>query len=639
MQIGSRERKVLRRLLWPLVRIVIQWRIWGFRQPLPEPKKETYRPEWEDLTWRSITRTIGGGSAGVATVASAILAILIPPLSLVLSAEIPAVATAIVVLAFMVLGPVTIAVASCVAAYGSMCSQSPQRYADTALRGRNESEIITSISYHVYVACRTFQRNTEPLEKYLPRDRDSTVDVSCILRDREYIEDQIQEVSDAMEWQELMLMRLLALKTVAAEELGIPRRRLCDHLLQYSPLIQRHMTRKYVSTWNAVLVHVHLHGAAELTTDLCSRLYQNRRIHTESADRALLQTYVLDNKDLHGAIYALASEHSTSGAVFQYAKALAAVAATALQSIDAANGVEKKDIARDKARTRLKFLFRKQRAYPGFEPHKALSNMFSEECSENSALECISKGQPLAADERNVETKRGMARTQLATLKGIDALATNIIRESQTNVADKFTDYAKLWFYSTDSSDKRIIITHGYSKTVRRALRWGLQTLVDKHSIAEKSLPKIFVMNTEHSEEADQYDARRMVFELTDDRETYLRDVNYGNEELLLSLLGQNSRFMVLLGAENVLADNSILHPRGTNRLLPLLEEVSKHPNGCVVAVAESYKQQGYDLVKTNEFHRYHFDRIRYYDAKLFDKVLLGEPLSALGHDVEQEKA
>ena len=86
----------------------------------------------------------------------------------------------------------------------------------------------------------------------------------------------------------------------------------------------------------------------------------------------------------------------------------------------------------------------------------------------------------------------------------------------------------------------RWIVTHGYSKTVRNALKRGLARSGECDSV--------FVMFAEGD---DYRDAQRMVYELCEGEEgAGILAVSRGDESILPGLLKQHDDVIVTLGAE-----------------------------------------------------------------------------------------
>ena len=191
----------------------------------------------------------------------------------------------LLVLTLYVLG-----VAICYSAYVALRAQSAEQYARTSLAGRNASESLEVLAYESRAACLDFCVEVADLDKFLREEvltrgqlRPSfEKQILASLSRQDGLLEQLDSLRSHNIKQERGLARLLRMKELAADRLGIPRRRLCDHVLQYSPQMHQELAQKFLVNWDVIVVAVTQTNGQALSPLTRNRIRslarQNRRL-------------------------------------------------------------------------------------------------------------------------------------------------------------------------------------------------------------------------------------------------------------------------------------------------------------------------------------------------------------------------
>ena len=136
---------------------------------------------------------------------------------------------------------------------------SPAEYAGVLIAGRSAPEILYVIAKHIEAECRAFSDVADGISHYHAKllhavvANEKTDECREALKEIEPDSDSVDDLIAALRQlvidQHSHLQRIEEMKRVAAVELDIPARRLCDYVFQYSPAIQRDRVRKYLYNW------------------------------------------------------------------------------------------------------------------------------------------------------------------------------------------------------------------------------------------------------------------------------------------------------------------------------------------------------------------------------------------------------
>ncbi|HEX9670069.1 MAG TPA: hypothetical protein VGC93_11365 [Thermoanaerobaculia bacterium] len=489
----------------------------------------------------------------------------------------------------------------------------PQTYASILLAGRPADEVLAVISRHVVRSCKRTLEVAEQGRKLfgdlearlvsMPRSLDEV--------ERSRIDQLRQAVLRLIQKEHAPLLRIEAMKLRASKELDIPPRRLCDHVFQYSPSMHRDRLQKYLGLWGELRDLPMTYADAKFK-DLAA---QNNSFANNARRRIRFQEQILCNHDLHGYIVQLASFHSTSGALQTYSEALKSLANVAQKCLEHAPRKAKvRERTIEEIERQFQFLYRKQRAHPGFDLHALLlrASRLINGGAVPSPFEHLLEALGADSSFRHLLTDDVLA--QFATLP---AQLAALIGKSRKHISSRFESVYAEWF--SDPSRPGYIVSHGYSRTVLSVLK-GIRP--PQGSSGHPAVPRLFFIL---GEEEDSFDTRVMEFELKEEG-TQRRAWSFGagSEHHLLGLLAREDAVLILLGAECFDSDRRVVHPRGIfRRLDQLVRELSERGiRSLVVVVAESYKLHGTSLTSDTTFYGQHFDRIALYDPQWIDLIV-----------------
>ncbi len=600
---------------WPLV-LLMRW-----KPLLATPRIDArHRVFWRTTLYRSIRRAVSMGDGASGTWFLGVTSIYIG----VLFAVHPTGWWLALAIAGGVLGGIlTIAAAG----YTALRVQTPARFAETLLDGRSTPEAIRVTAFFVRELCLASRANLRTLHDRLQRelpefenvDSTNTAKVEALLdgiaEKRAMLDEAISAYTRALLLQTQYVERVQALKRALATRLGLPRRRVCDHLLQFSPALFTSRMRKYAENWQT-LAHAASRRYANLDRPLRRRieglLRQNERIHAKLETRIAAQDALLDdaNTPLLAPICRIAAMHSSSGSILRYAWLVAAVAGAARNvTRDDAPG---RRATFDRAIAMLRFLRRKHRAYPGIELHDSLLRI----CDRAIA----------ALDRDDDDVRRRKWEVARATLDGsgehdpqeavgclseLGLMVEGYVAKCRGEIVARVVDLMRA---GHDERPFGLVVTTGYSKTVRQAIRESIGVARDTGG-GEGRDARVFVLTSDDPREEEEIDTRQMVFELAEPhagRPVPLA-VGTGPSHVLASLLRTGEHVLFLIGAEcwSDTPGLRVVHPRiGHGSLDAVVSEVRARASGCrVVAVAENYKHRE-DLLADATVFRHHLDRL-----------------------------
>lgn len=473
----------------------------------------------------------------------------------------------------------------------------------------------------------------------------------------------IDAIDDLCRAEDINFRRIDAMKRAAAQELGLSYRSLCDHILQFSPVMFQIGVGKYLRNLQEM---VELATAADFQTADASRfrglIDQNKRLEKTCRDRATIQELLLRFHELHRDIRALASTRSTSGALQAYSCALAELARLRRPLLEGrswrrgwrrwSGSVD--DHAYIATYERFLFLFRRRRAHPGFDLHALLRQavdrmamppfeshfdrgLVVEQRSTLRALDRHGKGR--AKDERDLPPPvSGLARLapagkgnnpahrkrfleRLGAMSQLHRYFNRAVSLCRSAMQPHFDAVLDAWYMGLAPEAVAYVVTGGYSKTVREMIRVGLGSARSRQEDRPSWKPHLFQLL---AGDEDELDSRLMTWELQrlwgHSEEEVLAA---GSGEMLVSLARSGDRVLVLLGAEAVDSGRQVVHPRSViERLEPVIRRlIEKRIAVLVVVAAESFKhfpgRFAGVLMKQKQF-----ERIGVYEASVVDLVV-----------------
>jgi hypothetical protein len=503
--------------------------------------------------------------------------------------------------------------------YLALRSMPPQDYARIMIGGRPASETLQVISREIENACKAFLDAEEHLTKSEPEPK------------------AIDKLKMQFARQHRALLNISALLDLASQELDIPLPKLRDFVFEYDPAMHRRYFQRAIQ--NSELIS----ELPQLPVRRDELLSENKWIFGSAKRIIRAQEAILTYTAIFPRILQVAATHSTSDATGRYASAVSYVAKQVSDSIPSGGrwGKRHKQKFVDGLHA-LRFLARKQRAHPGFDLHQSCIRAFQEAKRRADApisppeemeqiLSILEEKLNQPTEAKDVDFWEGHLKKMAALIELSGNIDEGFVRW-RSLLVERFQNLYLGWCgkenddTTCQKNQKTLLVTHGFSATVREVFNRGLLTEDQlKKTLPHHKIPNIFVINS--GEKAD-LDSRLMVRDLlaNNGQDGFVANVPQrrrfdnimaGHEDALASLLDKSTRVMLVLGAECFDQKGRVLHPwglkdHGFRRKLRGAAEVS------VIVVAEGYKFQE-DLLSISESYRYHFDRIRLCEPKFVD--------------------
>lgn len=493
----------------------------------------------------------------------------------------------------------------------------PETFARVTLSGQKDTRKLELVTYQILKVCRGFvnHKSAKKLHSFL-NNLAIPFNAANLNRSKPELISHVNKLHKLLNKQEEMLQKILAMKYLVSKDLGIPPRRLCDYIFQYSPRIHENRLQKYLENWEEILTYCeYLPGGSledpAITNRLTALRDQNIQIYDEFKRRMNYQNQFLKFRDLHPVILSFISANSTSGSLLKYADALSQVANE--YRLIMTQRPDTNSAAYRSCCAKLLFLFYKQRAHPGFDLNVHLFNLctiMSKTSPDWKIVETVLCNFPKESPNQNPLSKDPpQIKLEIEALSKLSAMVRKVIVDNRNDIIKLFTGYCRSYFGS-DPFRNTYILTHGHSKTVREVLKRGLQPL-------EPNIPHVFVMQPE---DEDDFETRLMLYELREDDDfRFLRRAASTRVEFI-QLLGSQAKVMVVLGAECFDSDLRVLHPLGISNSLKMLKEVLGS-QFQVIVVGEEYKHYSH-LMSFPEFYRNHLDRVEILNSDLVDYII-----------------
>lgn len=626
------------------------------------PSKDVEYPElenwdwWQLYIWQSIRRSAGQNQGGTATIVIGLIAIGTSTMiglggvfrdrpEILIPALIATVAVTIYLLILL----------ACWAAYAALRTAPPDVYADIVLPGKGESQCLRLLAYEMLSGCEAFVSSTEglvglPEEIRLIRfqENDNAAGKLKIEGVISSWNSKYEKFKKDLPKQAEYTQRLGRLQQVASSQLDIHPDSLCQSILVYSPTTHKELViefdrvcaRMLSECRNAVKDDLHLWNAL-VYSERCKGIigYFGRWA------RSLKQLYDFDY--LHLYLHRIASKHSTSGAVEEYAYALQAIAAQQLARLDRTKNTDETSRRRllELGIVELSYIHERQKAYPGLNVHSTLKNLCSNAYYQASSDEIGVREKDLedladvlGAIENNhsltqyfvEETQQARARYEV--LRRCPDIVNLCLFWSREVLSERLSAVIDCW---ADDPSKLIVLTHGFSKTVRDALKKAA------HRLGENQ-PTIFVTDTNGTERTESSgDAGWMAHGLEQSiraefgARIYTGKIISGDSRLL-SDLSPSGKLLVILGAECFSDNGKAIHPRGALEMIVNL--ISTKRDCLIVILAESYKKRDVDsLISGSDLM--HMQRLDVYTPKHIDMILSDELVINTGRQKKEVDA
>ncbi len=426
--------------------------------------------------------------------------------------------------------------------------------------------------------------------------------------------------------QMLQLECLQSMVELGAEELDLSVRSLSDYVFQFRPDMYERRARKFARNWIELLEFASLKGVItpQARSRMIGLLIQNRRIRKKMERGREYQVQLEDHSLTLRDVLAYSTTNSTTAAVRHYAEVVSKETARCFKKL-ADPGIE----GATDLRRALTFQFYKQRAHAGYQVHALCENMFDRSLSGNlrrfgekesaekmlRALKLIGK---VSAEQRYPDGRElSEVLDELRPLQYLRKEVMNILDIGRWQVVKRFEELVRHWFVQSKNRLSGVIVVHGYSKTIRDALRIGVRPI-----LASQQSPELRIVVLQGSAN-DESGAHDMVYELKQDLPNNSKPILVHNHEFIEGLLDSTTRVLVVVGAECFDEERRVLHPRAGQGALKWLARASqtKAFPYLVVAVAEGYKFRP-DLSLDASAFRDHLDQVQLLPAGAVDLVL-----------------
>lgn len=541
----------------------------------------------------------------------------------------------------------------------------PAELAPLVVQGRPVDEILEAIADRIHRLCRRFlievggwprdedrwsrvRRGLRPSRRRrLPPDRrlldrlleaargeiEASAELVCSAEAR------ADELRSVRERHDLALRRIEALKHEASRELAISSRRFCDHVLQFSPSLFRQGFDKYLRNLREMIELVRIRERTGRLADIdverfAALVAQSRQLEKHTLERTTIQEQLLRFRDLHDDVCSLASSRSTSGAIQAYARAISQLAVKQEKRLRE-SGLDDQEYRSRFVEIvdRFRFLYRRQRAHPGFDLHDLLSRWvenldgaaFEEGAAEAQASLLKEMGsekgqrlfiQPVA---KSAHLRHDMMLKHLEAASAFHGFFNRAVGLSRREIADRFGRALRQWRESAPTDTTVYLVIGGYSKTVRDLLKGSCAELTGRDEGREARLRTFLLLGGDDEELA----ARKMVWDLRGAGSKETLRIAAGSEEMLLSLVRSGDRVLILLGAECVDSERRVVHP---HTALPRMQHVLDDLRGrevvtLTIVAAEEYKCLPVPLGETPFLFR-QFEKVYIYPPDLVDLVL-----------------
>lgn len=574
-------------------------------------------------------------------------------------------------------------------AWLSLRAISPSDYARLALEGRRVDRQFRWVAWYMCHLCRKFTRRravatldrlnrrllAEVQRQIQERDEASygrrTEQAlerieSLYKKDLQRARRHVRRLEKILVASHVQVERATRMKEILADDWRIDRRRLCDHVFRFSPVLFEARAWKVVVNWQTLQDdgllkrHIPLDRALDL-------LRENDRILRRLHRRASYLCLLSGSGFLFKWVAVFASRSSVRTSLIAYASAVAEVAARMDPRAEHRHpergrrwlGLAHEPLARNRAR--LVALHQMQRAHPGVDLHRTLVTLCArgeEWCRAQIALRkadlLAGASEPLeGADEkvlksiRNFETRRDLwerrrealselledagameqsdresrfdrRETLQRTIKALRGLPESVVTAIHASQWEINNHFSAVFERERDRSKPALVVLLGYSHVLRDVVKTVLWKALDPTD-------RVFVVRLA---EAD-FGSRLMDFELREDREWYepgeSPEFGVGDGGLLESLYKHEKDWHVYVLLDGDCFDRTGRVVQGADKREKLRQlETWTEGRRTTFLVAEGYKIYG-DLTRIPDFFRDDLESISLIDGESPGWIVVGD--------------
>ena len=519
----------------------------------------------------------------------------------------------------------------------------PKQYAEISLNNRNQSKIVTFVSYKMWETTFKFLKNTGKsfydLSNFVLQDTDgSHINENIVKDENQKISDQIKLIQkNSRKYQRDFynnFYKLIELQRLACVNLNIHEREFSHHILRFSPSIFNERLKTFALSLDTLVYATSRNEGAykeELLTLFDNHFFEMKRIVDDINKRMendLLQL-ICYNK-IHKSLIGLSAVNSTSRSLNIFMRAISS-------TIERGNKRQKKKedtshVFHKQTVGEIKAILHRSKAHYGIDILVTLENLYRKNVS---ALEKnSSKNKDIPAVLYQLKYKNGIDGVgdngdksvaayikdtneekhieklveYMPQLMNMREILIKIHQDNSKKINAKFnTEIKKL----KKTEKRKILCVFGYSRIVRNALKESFKELND-----DKIL--IFLFKEQH---VHMLDTRIFRLELSDDPFQKVRNTFTASDEFLLSLIRKEDDLIFIGGAEAYIRSHKlVVHTNSyQKRMVTVLKRIEDEKmKYSVWIVANDYKVFD-EFPPPTHFFRKEIFSDHYDDVDLYD--------------------
>lgn|GEM_PF-6236795 len=258
-----------------------------------------------------------------------------------------------------------------------------QRFADakyyvnikTSLSG--PEQLLYLAARHIERLCERYLKASDSLQKiridFYKGANSAPEDIGEYIASREFeIRQGIRHFRRSVSRSSREIERVRLLKRALSEAFGVDVRRICDHIVQYSPGLHLVSLERYLVCWERLLENS-TGNHSDVDEEMFNRV---NKIYSDFSFRRKVQRKLLSNWQLLGTLKTISAEYSASEALLNYARAIAFVSSLNPSERNEADAEEREKHFIEQVR----FLLRKQRVHGNFDVNLLLIHLAKYVC-------------------------------------------------------------------------------------------------------------------------------------------------------------------------------------------------------------------------------------------------------------------
>ncbi len=494
----------------------------------------------------------------------------------------------------------------------------PKQYAEISLSKLNQSDILSFISYKMWLLCNEFTKGVIVPKCYQelfngngafdrrayqklslkPSKKDSN-SISPLLKSTNDLKKQINYFK-AYFYDEVQ--KCTELRNLSVSKLGILQREFCHHILKFSPPIFELRINTLITNVETISYILELDNKATeeymfVIEDCMKEIIRIVKDIREVRMRALGQLVVFN--DIHECLINLSSTISTSQSLKIFTRGLASLIAK-LGSIDEDN---------NKVFLEVKSLLHRSKAHYGIDLLISLENFYRSNFSPKD------KRYRVPEIIYDIMHKKEKLNNILDEKDYLIKIRADLLSNYRVAMIDLVLNFKReIRKVKNEDNGNIFILVFGYSRMVRNVLKASVNELKAKKV-------KIFVMK---ENDIEMLDTRMFRFELNDEKPSKNYRSSFTSSDLFFyNLLEVSDKLIMLAGAEAYSkSTNRLLHTNNyQNRIESLIAKLTPEkrkpfPNVWVVGgeykIYDTFPSE--DSLFGNEFFSDHYDKSDFYD-------------------------